>query len=287
MNDLQKIPIAPFIEPGFYRRTTISNLAYHNGPGVSKTDLALLLRSPAHYRAKDQIVETPAMVFGGAFHTYILEREIFNDLYLVMDPGINRTMKAGKALVNQSIMEGKIVLSYKDILTLKGMHDSVWAHPIAKEILSDGMAEVSGYWKDPVHPEILCKIRIDWLNTKRNILVDLKSAVDARLEAFRRIAYQLSYHLQAAFYLYGVTQITKITHKSFYFIVIEKEAPYAVQVYEAVPEFIGEGEIVATRAIQIYFECLESGKWPSYSDETISLGLPPWVKRKEFYEIFD
>jgi len=285
MNDLQNIPIAPFIEPGFYPRHVISNLAYHNGPGLSKTDLTLLDRSPAHYMAKEQMGETPAMIFGAAFHTYILEKEIFNDQYLVMEPGINRTMKAGRSLVAQAVEEQKIVLSYKDLETLKGMHDSVWAHSKAQEILSHGMAEVSGYWKDPVHPEILCKIRIDWLNTKRNILVDLKSAADARPRPWLRTAIDKKYPMQSGWYLYGVTQITRIEHRDFYFIAVEKEPPYGVMVYEADSFWIDNGLIECQQALAIYVKCLADNEWPCYPEEVQKASFPRWAQSQPIFDL--
>ena len=42
----------------------ISNQAYHEGSGISKSDLTLFAITPAHYKAKEAYEETPVMAFG-------------------------------------------------------------------------------------------------------------------------------------------------------------------------------------------------------------------------------
>ena len=65
----------------------LSNAAYHGGPGISKTGLTKLERSPAHYQAdKKGLIEiTPQkqhnLDFGNGFHTWTLEMEKFFDEY--------------------------------------------------------------------------------------------------------------------------------------------------------------------------------------------------------------
>lgn len=59
----------------------LSNEDYHSGPGVSKSGLDLISRSPAHFRyAKnnpDARRETAAFKIGGAGHALILEPDVF------------------------------------------------------------------------------------------------------------------------------------------------------------------------------------------------------------------
>lgn len=73
------------MRPGIYRG--IPNEAYHTGPGISKSGLDLVHRSPAHYEAvknmpRDEVREsTPAQAFGTAFHAIVLEPELFAKTY--------------------------------------------------------------------------------------------------------------------------------------------------------------------------------------------------------------
>ena len=65
-------------EPGFYR---IPHQDYHAGAGLSQSMIKALLRSPAH--AKVPVEETPAMRFGRAFDTGVLEPHLFDEEYVI------------------------------------------------------------------------------------------------------------------------------------------------------------------------------------------------------------
>lgn len=71
------------IEPGIY--PDISNDAYHAGPGISKTGLDLLHRSPYHYHAIKAGLfpkpETKSQYIGRAFHCLVLEPDVFAKTY--------------------------------------------------------------------------------------------------------------------------------------------------------------------------------------------------------------
>lgn len=72
------------MKPGIY--DNIPNAEYHSGPGVSNSGLALIRRSPLHYRAKvlaanDNHESTPAQALGTAFHAMMLEPELFVQQY--------------------------------------------------------------------------------------------------------------------------------------------------------------------------------------------------------------
>ena len=73
------------MKPGIYRG--IPNDDYHRGPGISKSGLDLIRKSPAHYRAavtaaNDNRPEpTPSQVLGTAFHMLVLEPAEFVRTY--------------------------------------------------------------------------------------------------------------------------------------------------------------------------------------------------------------
>jgi exodeoxyribonuclease VIII len=77
--------------PGIYRG--IESNDYHKGPGISKSGLDLVRRSPAHYAhaisaANDNERQpTPAQAFGSAFHALVLEPKLFvRDYCLALRP---------------------------------------------------------------------------------------------------------------------------------------------------------------------------------------------------------
>ncbi len=72
------------MKPGVY--DNIPNAEYHGGPGISKSGLDLIHRSPMHYRAvvtaaNDNRVPTPAQAIGTAAHALILEPAEFTKEY--------------------------------------------------------------------------------------------------------------------------------------------------------------------------------------------------------------
>lgn len=265
------------IKQGFYR---IPDEQYHSGPGVSKSDLDLILRSPRHYKSKEERKETPALILGSAIHMSVFQREEYCKRYAIKPEGMNFATKEGKAW-RDFHGENKIILSWEDSQACEGITKAVREHPIAADLLSDGEPEVTGYWQDPEAPHILCKLRADWINKAKQVIVDLKTCMDARERDFKRDAYNHGYHRQAAFYLYGVSQITRIEHRDFYFIAVEKEPPYGVAVYKASEDMILEGLKDCAKAMGIYKRCLEEDRWPCYPEEVQELGLPGWVTRKE------
>lgn len=71
------------MQPGVY--PNLSNDEYHGGPGISKSGLDLIHRSPLHYRAAKTAANdnapTAAQAIGTAFHSLLLEPDSFAQLY--------------------------------------------------------------------------------------------------------------------------------------------------------------------------------------------------------------
>ena len=257
----------------------VSNEDYHSGPGLSRSDLVRLLQSPAHFKLGEEKEQTPAMVLGQAFHTYTLQSELFDKKFVILPEDYDGRTAKGKALKAEA--GDKQTLKYGEWQDIKGMAEAIRAHPEIARLLMTGLPEVSGYWYDLAYPEILLKCRVDWLNLSENIILDLKSSTEARSEFFTKHAFNFNYHLQAAFYLYVVSTITKTPHRDFYFAVVEKVKPYGVMLYKATEEFIQAGEIEVQKALAIYADCLAKDEWPGYSQEVEPLGLPNWKKKRQ------
>ena len=274
------------IEPGFYEN--VPNQAYHAGPGLSRSGISRLLRSPAHF--KEQVIEeTEAMRFGSAIHAYLFEPEVFRKEFVFTDR--HYRSNADKAWKAEQEAAGRLVLKNAEYERIKGMAAAVKACRSAMDLLEgEGEAEICGYWYDPFYPEVLCKLRADWLKKFTNVpavCVDLKSTKDARQSYFIRSAYNFGYATQVSWYLYGLTQITRVEHKDFYFIAVEKEPPFGVGVYKADEELIHHGLIECNKGVELYSQCMKANSWPCYRDEVKSLGLPSWVKRKADFAIYD
>ena len=281
------------MDQGFYK---ISNDEYHKAEGLSKSKMSLLFGPQP--KPSDTVLED-----GEMFHTYVLEPDEFDKRYIILPddckPGSGTGMKARKEeFLAMAEAANKKVIDPTKIEPFKKMRDAIYSHPLVREysLLSDGEAELSGFWFDPDY-KVLTKIRLDYLNKQNRIITDLKSTTDCTEHSFFEQGYKLDYDLLAAHYLYTVTRITEVTHDRFFFIAVNKKPIYdfadneiyGVMVYEANAndEFINSGLLKRARALTIYNECIESGKWPQYSQELKAMFLPGWVLRKEYNRIIE
>lgn len=247
----------------------LSNNEYHAHPAVSKSVLDRVSRSPLHARAYlDGYREEPtaAMQFGTALHTAVLEPVVFANQYVVFD-GDRRT-KAGKEAYELLVSSGASIISRSDYDAISAMAKAIRNHSVAGRLLTEGKAEHSVFWTDPI-TGLECKCRPDWWNG--SMLVDLKTTEDASPEGFARSIANYRYHVQAAFYMQG-TGATR-----FLFVAVEKKPPYAVAVYELDADSLDVGHALRMRDLTTYASCIQERRWPGYSDRIETLSLPGWA----------
>lgn len=261
------------MNPGIYRLT---NEAYHSGPGISKSGLDLMARSPAHFIGAEN-KECPAFALGSATHCAILEPHEFEKRYF-RGEDIRRGTKAWDELETKA--EGREVLKPQDWDLAWRIHDAVMSHDGAKILLSGlkGESEISAFWNDPVTGE-MCKCRPDYWLKDFGFIVDLKTTTDARPGAFSRSVAAYRYHVQAAFYSDGLEALGYRVN-GFYFLAIEKEPPFACAVYSLSPTAMEEGRKLYRKDLNLYAECKHLDYWPGYQ-EFRELDLPTWAYRSE------
>lgn len=244
---------------------------YHAHPNVSKSLLDKLARSPMHARAYlDGVREepTPAMQFGTALHTAVLEPERFANEYAVFE-GDRRT-KAGKEAYELLLNAGATVINRADYDAIRAMALQIRQHPRAGMFLQNGAAEQSVFWTDKISG-VDCKCRPDWTSAGGGVILDLKTTEDASPEAFARSVAKYRYHVQASHYLEGTEA------DWFLFVAVEKKAPYAVAVYELDPEAMEIGRCTRLRDLEVYLSCRDFNQWPGYPTDVQTLALPAWM----------
>ncbi|WP_170210768.1 PD-(D/E)XK nuclease-like domain-containing protein [Tepidiphilus succinatimandens] len=256
---------------------------YHSHSAVGHSALVRIMRSPAHYReyVTNPPEPTPAMVLGTAFHAALLEPDRFSQSFVVA-PKFDRRTKEGKAAAEawEAGNAGKTALTAEQMVAIQQMVTSVISHAGAAKLLSNGLAEMSGLWSDH-ETGIECKCRPDFLAiTGETItgIVDVKTTSDASADGFARAIATLGYDTQAAFYQDGLKALTGRTIP-FYFIAVEKEAPYAVAAYKASDEMIEVGRAKYRAALQLLKWCRENESWPGYQPggEIETINLPRWA----------
>jgi exodeoxyribonuclease VIII len=264
----------------------LENADYHRHSAVSKSHLDLVARSPKHYWARyldPNRVEpepTPAMLMGTALHTHVLELDQWDARYVMAPEGIDRRTKQGKAEWEAFSVAatGRTVISKADADTVMRMARSVFEHPAAAMLLGmAGKAETTWMWTDEA-TGLECKCRPDWLTDDHRLIVDLKTTEDASPKGFQKSVAAWRYHVQAAWYLGGLTQATGTCPDQFIFIVVEKKPPYAVAVYAADADMIAAGAKQARLDLDTLAVCKAADAWPGYSDQIETISLPPWMR---------
>jgi len=266
----------------------LTNQQYHaDRTAVSKTWLDFIERSPAHLKAYldgDIKFSSRSLNVGTMAHELILEEDLFLSKYVMLPEGIKRPTKAqynAKKPSDKTIQliqwwdeweaenQGKEAITPKDYKLIFNIRDAVMRHSKAKAIFGQGDAEQSTFWNDDTTGE-RCKARADWL--RDNWIIDLKTTRDAREFEFSKSIWNYRYHVQSAHYSDGFDK------RPFAFVVVETEPPHGVMVYVAGDEMLKKGHQDRLRNLQIYSECRNTQKWPSYSETITPISLPRWAR---------
>ena len=258
-------------------RNDLTNEAYQNDfrSYLSSSDIRRLLRSPAHYKNPTRI-ESPAMAFGTLVHTFVLEPHVAEARYRTRADVDGRT-KEGKAVrdweASLAAQQGIQFVGRADYDAATSIASAVRTHLGCVSIMSGGLAEVSCILDG--FRDINVRIRPDYLTDKH--IVDLKTCVDARSDAFSRSIMTFGYAIQASWYC-DIAQALDGQKRDFYWVAVEKEAPFAVAVYKASDAMLSYGRREYLKAIELYKECASLDLWPAYSQQVQTLELPAWVK---------
>jgi len=272
---------------------------------ISASALKKLKVSPAHYKEQEEAEETEALIFGSAYHSYMLEPKKFETEYYVFDdtaicqvligegyksPRATKVYKEWEESEYRIIGDRKIIAK-ESFERIKTMHERMMRHPYAKMLLANGYNEQG--FKGSIETEagtINIKFKPDHVNENKKIIVDLKTALDASADGFTRNAADMSYHIQAALYCDLMEYITGdgIPY-TFFFIAQEKKQPYAFNIFECSPQFISQGRYEYEMLLQMYKYCLDNDTWPGYQIFTqnkygiVELKLPAYAIRDLTY----
>lgn len=276
------IPIRPaslWGMPGLY--TDIPANAYHASHDMlSRSLLKHLSRSPAHCKAAlDGLLDkepTPALTFGTLFHGVVLEGKSLDDMGMVARPeGLSLVTKEGRAWKEANL--GKVFVTAEEVAKVSAMRAAVQAHPKARAMLTGrGLYEASIAVPDPWGLGVTLRVRPDFLPEKGSSIIDAKTCMDASPGTFSREAWNFGYFVQAAFYLF-VAELAGLDYQHFSFVAVEKEAPFAVEIY-----YVEKGDAEYERAIrEIEFlvrrfaRCQSADEWPSYTSGDVTQLIAP------------
>ena len=268
------------ITPGYYR--DLSNEAYHKGPGISKSQLDLIHKSPALFQwskaAPEDDEKKSALNVGDAVHAILLEPHRFGDEYVIA-PEFDRRTKAGKQQYEEfeASITSQTVLTADEGRKVQLIRESVMAHPHARWLVeAEGDAEASIYWNER-STGLLARCRPDKTIPSLGWIADIKTTAD--MDKFARSVYDYRYHVQDPFYCDGYAAHFGEQPAAFVFLVVSTSiecGKYPVRIFTLDLEAKSIGRETYLQDMAVYADCIRTGEWSGL--ETLS--LPYWAKER-------
>lgn len=270
-----------------YDRTTfepgeiciVENLPYETyraAKGIAGSDLDVLMKSPAEFKLGIRTEASPEMDFGTLFHSLLLTgRADYHVKPETYDADGVQKKWNGNANVCKEWLAAH---QDKPIIPALGNHSAallatmvtkVKAHPIANQLISRGVPEVSIFAR---HAECgtLCKGRIDRLirNTEQGqptVIVEVKTTRDASTQAFNREILKRGYYKKAAWYRMLFHQM-KISPIEYWLLPVETNGQCRVNPRRLAERAFEKGEFSNDDALALYHKCKQAGHWPDFVD---------------------
>jgi len=255
---------------------------YESREGFRQSSFKHLARSPGHYQeAQKNPTKSDALTFGSAFHTFVLEPELFQGQFAVLPLYDGRTAEGKKIKAAfEAENKGKELLTSKEMETIRAMAASINRHESARKIIElSKEREQSIFWTDP-ETGVKCKARLDMICRPLNVCFDLKTTEDASLREFSRSIVKWGYHYQGAHTLNGCAANGEGI-EAFGFIAVEKTPPHGVGVYRIEDQSLITAGLEIQALLRLYKACVESGNWPIYPDKIQEISIPEWAIKYE------
>lgn len=251
---------------------------YHGHEGSLSASGAKLLAPPAPCPAKyrwrrDNPIHKDEFDFGHVAHRLVLGKGAEVEVL----PYENYKSTAAREARDDARAAGKAPITAPDYARAGELADAVKADPIAGALFSAGEAEVSLFWPDD-ETGVVRRARFDWLTPqvegRRRFIVDLKTARSAEPDAFGKSAADFGYAISAAQYVDGSRACGLADDPAFLLVVVEKEPPYVVSVFQVDDDLLDLGRALMRSALRTYAECTATDTWPGYLRDVAPLELP-------------
>lgn len=258
---------------------------YHRDPveggSLSHSGLKTILDVPARFLHERDNGRAPKdhFDFGHAAHHYVIgvgqrvARVEAND----WRKGEAQTAK------REAYARGHVPMLAKDDDRARRMAEIVKAHPRAGALFAPGrgVPERVFVWFDEEFG-IWRRVKMDWITrtaSGRLVAVDYKSTQGkASPEAIGDAAFKFGYYTQDPYYRAALRALGLDDNPGFIFVTQEKDAPHLVTVSELNDEAKAWGELKVRQGLARYADCVESGTFPDYADDIVSVGLPRWAE---------
>lgn len=230
--------------------------------------------------------QKPAMDFGNAFELALLDQEGFENSVAILQtefwtdaalsekPDLKRPKQSKKYtdLKDAFLKEnpGKYIITdtgeSESFDAIAKMLESCYRDRVINALIQNIQYQASLYWTDE-KTGLHLKTRPDICKVNKNVVVNLKTALDASPEAFNRALAGMDYPLQAICEIEGVLATKLMPQVDKYFwLVVEKLPPYNAQIYE-----FDQADILVMRDEYNFLlsrikKAMDANLWPGYTD---------------------
>lgn len=258
----------------------MSNQEYQELKALNYSGAKILIsKSPLHYQAwlnRPEEEETPALRIGRLVHLASLQPSVF-DATIKVAPKCDKRTKEGKeiwATFQTMLQPGQEAISEQEgeLVTNVSIAARDGIDFVRTAVRATGEAIVETAYTS-LYKGATIKGRPDMVipTADGNVVVDVKTCGDAG-KPFAKDCANFMYHLQAAFYTNLVPNCA-----GFYFVAVEKEAPYAFAIYRLDDASLAEGQRLMDSAVELYKQCNLFRTYPGYPTTPQTLSIPRWA----------
>lgn len=193
----------------------------------------------------------PHFDFGNAFELALLDKENFKSQVAILQtqswiakalqekpelkvPKSSASYK-GEESKFLAVNEGKYIIpdvGPHSFESIEYMLESCYRDSTIQRLITNTEYQLSLFWSDPA-TGLMLKTRPDVCKRKKNVVVNLKTAIDGSPSEFSRTLANHDYPLQAAIEIRGCVETGLMPWVDNYFwLVVEKEPPYNATLYE-------------------------------------------------------
>jgi exodeoxyribonuclease VIII len=245
---------------------------YNETPALNYSGAKVILKSPLAYKSwlEQEQEDTPALRIGRLVHLASLQPDECAKNVIVA-PECDRRTKSGREIWENfmsTLKEGQMAITKDEADLVANISNSA----------RDGIDRIKKMIgaktyraEEPLFGElngIKIKGRPDLIMD--DVVVDVKTTLDATAKSFGRDISNFKYHLQAAWYLHLTGG------KRFLFIAVEKAIPFDYAIYELDEQSLEVGKKLMEKACELYGQCNLYKSFPGYTKEVQTLTLPKW-----------
>lgn len=281
--------------PGLYKDVPFED--YLAWDAISNSRLNQAKQSLLHFRLNPAVAETQAMRIGSLAHCGVLEPLSIPKLYAVMPDYSRHEENQGKDGLRSwspntawckakreefcKVNEGKKIVDQSEYDWMLGIVESISRNAAASELLNcDGPVESSIIWEDQ-DTGLLCKARIDKLNSHDREVTDLKTfalhdTTENAAAAFQKTIVRRGYHRQMAHYCEAAEQIL-MAECSANIVAVDKAKPYNTLSAKLSDDLLYAGRLERRKLLRAIADAYEKDVWPGYENPKCWT-LPGWYE---------